>query len=109
MNGGLEARPRALERLEREGAREVGDGREALRAHEPERRHRCHELRPVDEREAFLARKRNGLEPDAAKGIGSGEALPCDDRLALADEREREVCERSEVAARADRATRRND
>ena len=57
-----EARPRALERLERERAREIGRRGEATSAHDAERRHRRHELRPVDEREPLLAR-----EPDRAR------------------------------------------
>ena len=41
---------RALERLERQRARAVGDAREPPGAHEPERALRRHELRAVDQR-----------------------------------------------------------
>ena len=71
-----------------------------------ERRHRRHELGPVDEREPLLAREPHRLEADCPQRVGAVEELAVDDGLALADEREREMRERREVAARADRSAR---
>ncbi len=106
---GHERRARSLQRLERHRAREVGGAREPTRAHEAEREGRRHELRAVDQREAFLRLEHDRLEPDARERLGAGQALAVDERLALADERQREMRERREVAARADRAARGND
>ena len=78
------------------------------RAHEAERRHRGHELRAVDQREPFLRLQPNRLEADGCERLGAAEQLAVDPRLALPDERQREMRERREVAAGADRATRRD-
>ena len=99
--GRQEARARALQRLERERAREIRSRGEATRSNHAERGHRGHELRAVDEREPLLAREPDRLQPDGAERSGPVQELPVDERLALPDERQRQVCERSEIAARA--------
>src|SRR5438094_6216531 len=103
-----EARARALQRLERHGARDVRGPREPVRPDEAERPHCGHELRPVDERQPLLRLEHGRLEPDLDERVAAGEALPVDPGLALADERQRQVCERREVAARADRTSTRD-
>ena len=109
MNLRQEARARALQRLERERAGDVGGLRETLRARiEPERAERGHELRPVDEREPFLRLQPHRLEPDRLERRRPGQPPPVDPGLALADQRQREMGERREVAAGADRAPARN-
>ena len=50
----MEARQRSLERLERHRAGDVGRPSEPTRARQPERGHRRHELRAVDQREPLL-------------------------------------------------------
>ena len=50
----MEALRRALERLQRHRARNVGGAGESIRPDERERGHRGHELRAVDQGEAFL-------------------------------------------------------
>ena len=62
----------------------------------------------TSDRPSLLA-SRIGSRPTLAQRSRAVEELAVDHRLALADEREREVRERSEVAARADRATRGDD
>ena len=99
---------RSLQRFERLRARNVGCMRETARAHEPERAIRRHELRAVDEREAFLRRELHGLEPGARQRFETGHALALEERLALADERKREMRERSEVTGCADASPRRH-
>ena len=67
------------------------------------------ELRAVDERQALLRLEHDGLEPGAASACAGRHAPALEDALALADERERQVGERGEIAARADRALRRDE
>ena len=90
---------RALQRLERERARAVGGLREPPRAHERERALRGHELRAVDQRQPFLRDQPHRLEPGALERVGAVEQLAVEPCPSLADERQREVRERREVAA----------
>ena len=50
-----------------------------------------------------------GSSPTRASASTPGQPLALDERLALADERQREMRERREIAGRADRAARRHD
>ena len=70
-----ERRPRALERLDRESARDVRGRREPPRPHEPEREGRRHELRAVDEGEPLLRRQPHGLETDPCERVRAGQPL----------------------------------
>ena len=101
--------PGALERLERDRARDVRGFRQAPRAHEPERAERRHELRPVDEREPLLRLQRHRCETGSLERVPARQAFAVEPRLTLPDEREREMCERSQVAAGTDRASARHD
>ena len=67
-----EGRRGALERLERERARDVGDRGEAARAHAAERAHGRHVLRPVDEREPLLGAQRTGSSSARASASPPG-------------------------------------
>ena len=64
---------------------------------------------PLIEREPLLRRQLHRLEPDARERLRPRQPLAVDPRLALADERQREVRERREVAGGADRAAARHD
>jgi hypothetical protein len=97
-----------LEPCEREGAGDVGDLRETPGPDEAERADRGHELRAVDQRQALLRLELERLQPGARERLRPGEALALHPRLSLADEGQREVRERSEVAARADGAAARD-
>ena len=108
VDGRNEARPRALKRLDRERARDVGGLREPARAHDAERAERRHELRAVDQREALLRLEPDRCEADRGECFAPGHARAVGPRLALADERKREVRERREVAAGADRTAARH-
>ena len=79
------------------------------RPHGAERAERGHELRAVDEREPLLGLEADGLEPDGVEGVRTRQPRAVEPRLALADEREREMGERGEVAGRAHRSSRRDD
>jgi hypothetical protein len=108
VDRGMEARAGALQRLERERAREVGRSREPRCPDESERRHRRHELGAVDQREPLLGEESRRLEPDRCEGVRPRQELPLDGRPALADERQRQVCQRCEISAGADRSARRD-
>ena len=56
-----------------------------------------------------FAWSRTGVSPAAASASAPGMRTPVDERLALADERQREVRERREIAARTDRAAGRHE
>ena len=62
----------------------------------------------ISERPSF-AWSRTGVEAGRRERLGARQPLPADARLALADERQGQVGERREVAARADRAARRHE
>ena len=106
---GEEAPPRALQRLEGERARDVRRPGESLRPNDRQRADGGHELGPVDERQAFLGLQLDRLEAGADERLGPREDVAVDLRVALADQREREVRERGEVARRADGAPARHE
>src|SRR6185312_16475545 len=95
---------RALERLEREGARAVGGPHEPPGAHQCERALGRHELRAVDQRQPFLRAQPDWLEPRPRQRLRTRDPLAVEPRLALADEWKREVRERRKVAGGADGA-----
>ena len=101
---GNEARARSLQRLERERAGEIRRRGESTRAHEPQRAERGHELRAVDERQPFLRREPDRLEPRGGERVRTVEQLALEPRPALPNQRKGEVRKRSEIAARADGA-----
>ncbi len=83
----------------------------AARARRPapahrERRDGGGRLRAVDEGEPFLRFERHGLEPGGTEGVPAGErgGAVAGGRLSFADQHQREMRQRSQVAARADRA-----
>ena len=98
----------ALERVEGQGARprrRVRARRMAsARARPPTAVMSCV---PLMRARPSLASSTTGARPAAAQRLGAGQAPALVDALAFADEREREVREGRQVAARADRALRR--
>ena len=105
----VEGRRRALEGLERQ-RRGDGRGREhALGVAERERARAGHEVRAVDQRQALLGLERDRLEPGLAQRLGAGQPAAADLGLALADQHERRMGERRQVARGADGAAARHD
>ena len=102
----MEARQRALQRLERHRAGDVRRLGEPEGARQPERCHRRHELRAVDQRETLLRLQPHGRQTGAGECLGARHTDTVDEGLPLADERQREMRERGQVAARAHRAPR---
>jgi hypothetical protein len=75
----------------------------------PCQRERRRHLRAVEQRQAFLGAEHEGLEADAAHGLGTADhACRRPGRLALADQHAGHVRERRQVARRTDRALARN-
>ena len=99
----------ALQRLERHRARDIGGAREPPRADEPSAPNAAMYCVPlISDRPSFAASSER-LEADARERVGARRAARRRQRLALADQRQREVRERREIARRADRAARRHD
>ncbi len=77
-------------------------------AHRAECGEGAHELGAVDQGEPLLGSQDERLEPDACERLSAGDQLAVDPCLALADEWQRQVRQRGEIAARPHRATARN-
>ena len=95
---------RALERLQRQRQRDDRDVEQAPRVADRQAAGRRHQVRAVDERQPLLGLQRHRLEARARQRRGAVQALAVELGLALADEHERDVGQRSEVARRSDRA-----
>ncbi len=67
-----------------------------------------HGLGAVDEADAFFGVKIDGVDTGALQGFGAGENFAIEFRLAFADQDQRHVGERRQIAARAHAALRRN-
>ncbi len=91
-------------RFERHRADHIGRPREPLRAQNPQRGDAGHDLRTVDQRQTFFWTKGNRSQPSPLERGRAGKPLAAIERFALADQRERHMCERREIAARADRS-----
>ena len=110
---GVERMDRAAQRVDRQRRGDVGRAGEPLGAEQRQRGDRGRRLRAVDEREPFLRlRASTGVEPGARESASrplEHVRVVADRRVAFADQHQREVRERREVAARADRAAARHD
>ncbi|HEX6851539.1 MAG TPA: hypothetical protein VF139_09030 [Candidatus Polarisedimenticolaceae bacterium] len=87
----------SLEGLEGHRARDVGDRGEPFGAQEGEHADRGHHLGAVDQRETFLRHERRRADPRAAHRLRGGHAPSPVERLAFADEGQRDVGEGSQV------------
>ena len=107
---GRERRPRSAHRLDRLARRRGRPASPSRRArHSDERADRRHELRAVDEREPLLRGELDRREARPAPARSApGSVSPPSPGVALADEHEREVRERREIAARPQRPARRH-
>ena len=100
---------RALQPLHGHGAGDRSDAEDLLGVEQRQHAHRLHRLGAVDQGEAFLRLQHHRLEPRPAQRLAAGEPLATEERLALADQDQRQVGQRSEIAARADRALLRHE
>ena len=93
--------PRAVRRAERfrgHRADHVRRRREHLGVVEREAADRAHDLCAVDQRDALLRAELDGLQASRLERLGSISALALIDRLAFADQHQRRVGERREIA-----------
>ncbi len=96
--------------LEAHGADDVGGERQAQRVVVAKGSDAGHQLRPVEERQALLRAELEGRQPGMLEGVGARAGTGTVDRcLSLADEDERQVGERRQVARRAEAAARGDD
>ena len=109
MDAVVEGRRRAHEGLERERGRHDRHLEHPSRLGDRETAAGRHQVRAVDQREALLLGQLDGLEAGAAQRVAAGHALALEEGLALADQHEREVCERREIARAADGSLRGDD
>ena len=94
----------AVIRFERHRADDVGSGGQTFRAEYAERRDTGHHLRTVDEGQAFFGAQHDGDQPGSLERHHARQALAAIPRFTLADQRERHVRQRREVAARTNRS-----
>ncbi len=102
MNARIERFDRPLQPIDREGGREICGVREAFGPGERERKHTSRHLRAVDQRQTLFRSKRHRRESGGRKGAVGTHRRVAVPHIALADEHERHVRERCEIAARAD-------
>jgi hypothetical protein len=101
----VHGRERNVRRQQRLHALRRGHGRgprQAVGIGEEKRAQRAHQLRPVEERQAFLRLERERLDPGLAQRQEAGHHLPAQLDLAPPDQRKREMRERREVPGRPD-------
>ena len=108
MNARIERPHRPLQPVDAQRRRDIGNARELLSPAEREPQQRDRRLCAIDQREALLRREPRGLEPGAGERSRPGLARMAVPRLALADEHEREVRQRREIAACPNRSSRRH-
>ena len=104
----VEGDGRAEQGFQRHRARDVGEAREPGGAPERERAHGGERLRSIEQREAFLRCQADGFDAGALQGGAARHALAAIDRFAFADDAERQVGERGQIAGSAHRALRRD-
>jgi hypothetical protein len=98
----------AARRVDRQRADDQRRLEHRLEGEEGVQRERGRDLRAVDQRQAFLGRQRERRDAGRAQRRVGRHALAVLPELALADQRQRQVGERRQVARGADRALRRD-
>jgi hypothetical protein len=95
---------RALQRFEAHRAGDVGEGRQARGIEKCESAEPRHVLCAVDERETFFRFELDRFDSRARQRFASRHERAFETRFPFADEDEREVRERRQIARRADRS-----
>src|SRR5690606_37410078 len=106
MYASVEWRVTARKPIDRERARDDRGCEHGFRSKKPVERERQAQLSSIDERETFFCLERDRCEARRIAYGSTFEALIAAERLAFADQAQRDVRERSEVAGCADRAAR---
>ena len=87
---------------------QIRRGNQVFHARQGQHRRRQHLRRAVVQRQAFLERQANRREADALQGFGPTDALAIDEGFATAEQDNRQVRQRCEVATGTHRALGRN-
>jgi hypothetical protein len=109
LDARVERRVRALQRVDRERARNQRGIEHARDVGECRQRDRGRDLRAVDQREPFLGAERERRLSNPREGFGSRQGHAIEPDLADAHQRGREMRERRKIAGSADRALGGND
>ena len=109
MNALVEGGIGAFQRVAAEAAEHVGGIDQRLRGQQRQRAHGQHGLRAVDQRDGFFGFEHQRLDLRLLQRVGAGNARAfCVDAFAFADQRQREMRQGSEIAARSHAALRRD-
>ena len=100
---------RASQRVEGKRADHVRGIRQNLRRQQRQHSDRQHALRAVNQRDRFLGFEHQRFDLGAPHGVGCGNParLFFAETLTFSDQRQRQVCQRSQIAARSHAALRR--
>ena len=96
----------ALERVDRQSARDQPGGKHPLGDEQGFERDRGRDLGAVDQRQPFLGAEDERLQPEPGERVARRHPLAAEQDRALADQRGAEMGERREIAGRADRPLR---
>ncbi len=108
VDAGVECGVGAAQRVGRKSAHQVRHAHQPPRFEHRERQERGHRLGAVHQPEPFARRETHRREPGVQQRLGGGNETAGAAHPAAAEERQREMGERCEIAARADRATARH-
>ena len=108
VNALVECSRRAHQRFERHGARQIGKPHQSPGARHCQRAHGRHCLRAVQQSQAFFGGKLEWLQAGPLQRFTAGNSLALIERFALADNDQREVRQRSQIAARTHASLLRN-
>jgi len=109
VNALVEGQRRAVQRLQAQAAGDVGDLAQPLGVVSLQRADRAHHRRAVGQGQPLLGRQRDRLESGAGQRLATGQDRALVFGLALADQGQTHVCQRGEIAARAERSLLRDD
>ena len=108
VNARIEGRWRSHQRLERHGPGHIRQFRHAQPAGHRQRTHGRHRLGPVEQRQPLFSSQRQRLQACPPQRFAPGQPLAFVERLTLANNHERQVSQRSQIAARTNRPLFRN-
>jgi hypothetical protein len=110
VNALVEGGIRALQSIAAKTSQDIGRIYQRLGGQQRQRANGQHSLRPVDERDGFFGFEHQRFDLRLLECVGAGNSFArCVDTFAFADQRQREMGQRSEVAARTHASLRRDE
>ena len=100
---------RSLERFQAHRPGDVRDPRQTFGAEQGQATHRMHGLRSIQKRQPFLGLEDDRPQPRVLERIAARQQRPFIKRFAFADQRQRQMRQRRQIPARADRPLFRNN